>query len=84
MLATRELSRSKHSGVISLFREHFIKTGILSAGLSEIYGQVMNDRHEGDYELVSDFSKEDIQSDIEQAKQFVNEIEIWLDKEGWL
>ena len=38
LLATKKLARSKHSGVLSAFRHHFIKTGLLSSDLSEIYG----------------------------------------------
>ena len=34
LLATRKLARSKHSGVLSAFRQGFIKTGILSSGAS--------------------------------------------------
>lgn len=57
LLATKKLARSKHSGVLSAFRQHFIKTGLLSSELSEIYGQVMDDRHESDYEIMSATSK---------------------------
>ncbi len=38
LLSTKKLARSKHSGVLSAFRQHFIRTGLLSVELSEIYG----------------------------------------------
>jgi len=32
LLATKGLERSKHSGVIAAFRQHFVKTGIVDVG----------------------------------------------------
>ena len=84
LLATKKLARSKHSGVLSAFRQHFVKTGILSSELSDIYGQVMEDRHEGDYEIITATSKEDAEVDILQAKQFVDAVVTWLRKGNWL
>jgi len=84
LLATRKLARSKHSGVLSAFRQHFIKTGLLSSELSEIYGQVMDDRHESDYEIMSATSKEDAVIDVHQARHFVDEVRTWLRREKWL
>ena len=84
LLATRKLARSKHSGVLSAFRQHFIKPELLSSELSEIYGQVMDDRHEGDYEIIIATSKEDAEVDLLQARHFVEEIKTWLRREKWL
>ena len=79
-----KLSRSKHSGVLSVFRQHFVKTGLVSSELGEIYGQVTDDRHESDYELISAISIEDVEADLQEAKRFVEELDNWLKKEGWL
>jgi uncharacterized protein (UPF0332 family) len=84
LLATRKLARSKHSGVLSAFRQHFVKAGLLSSELSEIYGQVMDDRHEGDYEILAATSKEDAEIDLSQARHFVAEVKTWLRREEWL
>jgi uncharacterized protein (UPF0332 family) len=84
LLATKKLARSKHSGVLSAFRKHFIKTGLLPAELSEIYGQVMEDRHEGDYEIITATTKEDAEIDVKQAQHFVDEVTAWLREENWL
>ena len=84
LLATRKLARSKHSGVLAAFRQHFIKPGLLSSELSEIYGQVLDDRHEGDYEIITATSKEDAAVDLQQARAFVAEVEDWLRREQWL
>jgi len=84
LLATKKLAGNKHSGVLSAFRQHFIKTGLLSTELSEIYGQVMEDRHEGDYEIITATSKEDAEIDVLQAHQFVDAVSTWLRRENWL
>lgn len=84
LLATKKLARSKHTGVLSIFRQHFIKTKLLPSELSVIYGQVMDDRHEGDYEIMAATSKEDAEVDIDQARHFVEEVKAWLRREKWL
>ena len=83
-MSTRKLARSKHSGVLAAFRQHFIKTGLIDSRLSEIYGQVMEDRHESDYELIAGFSPEDARQDLISAQRFVEQVEAWLKKEDWL
>ena len=84
VLATRKLARSKHSGVLAAFRQHFIKTKLLSSELSEIYGQVLDDRQEGDYEIITATSQEDAVIDLSQARHFVEEVKAWLRRERWL
>lgn len=84
LLATKSLSRGKHSGVIGAFRQHFVKNGLVSSELSEIYGQVMEDRHESDYELITAISQEDAQIDLQESVKFVDEVENWLKKEHWM
>jgi uncharacterized protein (UPF0332 family) len=84
LLATMKLTRSKHSGVLAAFRQHFIKTGIFASELSEIYGQVMDDRQEGDYEIITATSREDAEIDILQARHFLEVASAWLREEHWL
>lgn len=40
LLATKGIARSKHSGVIAAFREHFVKSGLIEVDYSSIYGRV--------------------------------------------
>lgn len=35
LLVTKGLERSKHSGVIAAFRQHFVKTGLIEPELSD-------------------------------------------------
>ena len=44
----------------------------------------MDDRHEGDYEILAATSKEDAEIDLKQARNFVEEAKVWLRREKWL
>lgn len=84
MLSTQGLARSKHSGVISAFRQHFVKPGLVEAKYSDIYGRVMDHRHVGDYELELLIESRQAHADLHDAKRFVQCVEQWLKQEGWL
>ncbi len=71
LLSTKGLERSKHSGVIAAFRQHFIKTGLIEAEYSDIYGAVMEDRAEGDYNLEFDADADQAERDMARAQRFL-------------
>jgi len=48
-LLTKNLSASSHKGVISLFGEHFIKTGIFNRDLGKALSDAYDKRLIGDY-----------------------------------
>ncbi len=52
LLVTQQVSRGKHSGVLSAFRQYFIKSGQIETEYSDIYGWIMNHRQIGDYDMV--------------------------------
>jgi uncharacterized protein (UPF0332 family) len=84
MLATEGLARSKHSGVISLFRQTFVKPGKMSQELSDIYGRIMDDRQLGDYDLGMDVDAERARQDLADAVRFVADVSQYLTQGGWL
>lgn len=75
LLSTQSLERSKHSGVIAAFRQHFIKTGLVEAEYSDIYGAVLEDRAEGDYDLEFEPSADEAAQDMMRARRFLTRIE---------
>lgn len=83
LLATKGLERSKHSGVIAAFRQHFVKTGIIEPEFSDFYGQAMDERHNADYEL-STLSFETASENLAHAERFVQRIEKILTEQGFL
>jgi uncharacterized protein (UPF0332 family) len=84
LLSTLGEARSKHSGVISVFRLRFIKTGELPVELSEIYEDLINSRQRGDYDLNTDIDREMAAELLQKAREFVNEVEQWLRRNRWL
>jgi len=78
MLATVGKARSKHSSVISLFRNLFVKTGELPTEFSDIYGRVMDNRQRGDYDLGLQIDVDQAKADLEDARRFVSKVEQWL------
>jgi uncharacterized protein (UPF0332 family) len=79
LLTTEGMERSKHSGVIAAFRQHFVKTGIIEPEFSRLYGEALEERHAGDYGLVS-LDHATAARSLEQAERFVLRIEQILRK----
>ncbi len=83
LLATKGLERSKHSGVIAAFRQHFVKTGLIEVEYSDVYGTAMSDRHDGDYSL-NYLSHETAARDLDWAERFLSRVEKLLTEIGVL
>lgn len=84
LLATKRMARNKHSGVISAFRQYFVKTGLIANEHSDAYGKLMDHRHGGDYDLVPLVDEAQVRDDLEDARKFVEHVQEWLHKQGWL
>ncbi|VAW37404.1 hypothetical protein MNBD_CHLOROFLEXI01-1719 [hydrothermal vent metagenome] len=74
LLTTKGLERSKHSGVIAAFRQHFVKSGIIDPEFSRYYGEAMSERHRGDYEIEY-MDHDSAERNLAHAERFVNEVE---------
>ena len=83
LLSTKGLERSKHSGVVATFRQHFVKTGLIEPEYSDTYGQSMDERHNADYELET-LNYETASENLENAARFVDRIERFLGEQGYL
>ena len=84
LLATRHMERSKHSGVIAAFREHFVKTGLIEPEYSDWYGETMDTRQRGDYTLELVLDEARARELIEQAERFADRVERYLHEQGSL
>lgn len=83
LLVTEGLARSKHSGVIAAFRQHFVKPGHIEAEYSRIYERLMDDRQASDYDVEAIFEPERARTDVDDAGRFVDRIERHLQEVGW-
>jgi uncharacterized protein (UPF0332 family) len=82
LLASTGIARSKHSGVISAFRERFIKIGLIEAEFGDILGVGFDARQESDYELVPLVNRELALKRLHEAQRFVDRVENYLKSTG--
>ena len=71
----------KHSGALSYFRQTYIKTGILDEKLSDIIGVLQESREDSDYNIMIRFAAEDAEEQYQNAKQFVETIDRFLESQ---
>lgn len=57
LLALEGIDSRKHSGVISLFNRHFVKTGKVGKGLGAIVKDARRSREMADYTELAEFSR---------------------------
>ena len=75
LLALKELDSSKHSGVISLFNQYIVKTGLFAEELSKFLQKAKRIREDADYGDFVKITQEDAESQIDHARKFVAEAE---------
>ena len=75
-LVTVNKDSSKHSGVLALFNQYFIKTGIIPEINFKAIQSLIDLRHEGDYQDFAKITEEEALGSVETAKMI---IEIWKD-----
>ena len=78
VLAFDRFDSKKHSGVISAFRQNYIKTGVFTADISDIIRTAFEVRNESDYEDFYVISKEKVAGQIENARAFLAAVEEYL------
>lgn len=79
-LATVSKDSSKHSGVIALFNQHFIKTGIVSEVSFQAIQTLMDLRHEGDYQDFAEITREEASGAVETAKSVIESLKAVIGK----
>src|SRR3972149_5241413 len=70
LLATRQLDSAKHSGVIALFNQHFVKPGTVSKEASKLIEKAKLYREQADYGDFFVVSKEEADVQIQSARKF--------------
>ena len=79
-MALKEVDSKRHSGVIALFNEHFIKPNLLPKEIYRIITSAKDNRERADYEDYVEFSKEEAEEQLKKAKEFVVTVENLLKK----
>lgn len=75
LLATKQLDSAKHSGVIALFNQHFVKTSIVHKETSKLIEKAKLYREQADYGDFFVVSKEEAEAQIQSAKRFIAQVE---------
>lgn len=83
VLLTLGIERRRHSGVISAFREHFVRPGIIEAEFSSIYGESLVVREDADYAIEITVGQDTVEPGLRQAHRFVQRMHEHLDKSGF-
>lgn len=74
LLTRYEMSAARHSRVIALFNQHFIRTKIVDAEVGKTLNRLFDLRNRGDYEPLVRLSEEEIRYFQQRAKQFVDTV----------
>ena len=84
LLASKDIARSRHSGVVSAFGEYFVKTGLIEAEYARILAHVFNLRLGSDYDVTAATDKATAEIVTQDAHRFVDRIERFLQQAGVL
>lgn len=80
LLAKDDISISTHNGVRTEFFKLYIKTGKLDKSFGSLYSNLMEKRHEGDYDDFHDFTQEEIMPLIDETENFITTIRNLISK----
>ncbi len=80
LLATVDKDSSKHSGVVSLFNQYFMKTGLVPEVSFKSVQSLMDLRHEGDYQDFAEITGEEAKGAVEIAGTIISALKESLEK----
>jgi len=82
LLASKGISRSKHSGVHSAFAQYFVKPGLIEPEYSRMLVNAFNVRLDSDYEVKPSIDRALAEDILRDAQQFVKLATAYLQQEG--
>ena len=80
LLILEGYSSSKHSGVMSLFNKHFVRTGKVSKESGRFFHEMFVSRSKGDYEDFKIFTKEETKNALDKCAKYLKELKEALEK----
>jgi uncharacterized protein (UPF0332 family) len=80
LLLTKDLKFSSHRSVISLFAEHFVRTGIFQREMGRRFSKTFEKRLLSDYSYAPQLGEEEARQTLGWANQFVEQIREYLSK----
>jgi len=83
LLASKGISRSKHSGVHSAFGQYFVKPGLIEPQYSRMLINAFNVRLDSDYDVKPLLNRALAEDILRDAQQFVERVAAYLQQEGY-
>jgi uncharacterized protein (UPF0332 family) len=77
-LFTKGLSASSHKGVLSMFSQHFVRTGIFPREMGRLLNDAYDKRIVGDYGIGLTLAAEEVQQLLTDARAFVQTVSEYL------
>ena len=84
LMVSVDESVSKHSGAISLFDKHFVRSGLFPKELSKSLHWAFRFRQQSDYQEMFTVSPEDASEAIARADEFITAIRTYLHDKGFV
>ena len=84
LLASKGISRSKHSGVHSAFSQYFIKPGLIETEYAKMLGHAFDSRLDSDYDMTFSAEWALAEGVLRDAQRFVDRAERYLRQAGVL
>jgi uncharacterized protein (UPF0332 family) len=84
LLATKGMTRRRHSAVIAAFGEHFVKPGLIEAGYAKALGHAFDARLDSDYDVTFMAGEALAKELFGEAQGFVDRVARYLREEGLL
>lgn len=79
-LLSKQLTASSHKGVIRLFGEHFVKTGVFPRRFGNALDLAYRKRIIGDYGVDRNVTREEAEKLLQAAQDFVQTVKSYLDQ----
>ena len=78
VLLSKQIERSKHSGVEAAFIQNFIKTGIFRIEFGKMFNYIRKKREECDYSSKIKIDRETAEKIVEDAEKFTRRMKEYL------
>ena len=79
LLAVKRLDAPRHTGVIKLFSQHFVKTGVIFPETAKVLSRSFEKRLDGEYEDYVQFTKQEAEQVRDEVREFIRACEKALD-----
>jgi len=84
LLASKGISRSKHSAILAAFGEHFAKTGLIEPNYAKSFGHAFDARLDSDYDITFAADRALAEGVLGDAREFVERVDRYLREAGEL